>query len=152
MSGRFTVRARPSRVASRRRSRTRRRAMHRPNGESQSTNERAGTSRGASPTVTIFTTTLPSFVGPGLEAFLIDHTVEISAKPIQVGGSLWATLLFSFGPGLLFIGFLYLAVPRAAQQGGGIGAGLMGIGKRPGPPLRPGEGCEGYLRRCRRHR
>ena len=100
-----------------------------PNGESQSTNERAGTSRGASPTVTIFTTTLPSFVDPGLEAFLIDHTVEISAKPIQAGGSLWATLLFSFGPGLLFIGFYIWLFRRAAQQGGGIGAGLMGIGK-----------------------
>ena len=100
-----------------------------PNGESQSTNERAGTSRGASQTVTIFTTTLPSFVDPGLEAFLIDHTVEISAKPIQAGGSLWATLLFSFGPGLLFIGFYIWLFRRAAQQGGGIGAGLMGIGK-----------------------
>ena len=98
-------------------------------GESQPANERGGDSRGASQTVTIFTTTLPSFVDPGLEAFLIGHKVEISAKPIQAGGSLWATLLFSFGPGLLFIGFYIWLFRRAAQQGGGIGAGLMGIGK-----------------------
>ena len=100
-----------------------------PSGESQTANERGGDSRGASQTVTIFTTTLPSFVDPGLEAFLIGHKVEISAKPIQAGGSLWATLLFSFGPGLLFIGFYIWLFRRAAQQGGGIGAGLMGIGK-----------------------
>ena len=37
--------------------------------------------------VTSFTTTLPSFVDPGLEAFLIDHGVEISAKPIQEGAA-----------------------------------------------------------------
>ena len=100
-----------------------------PNGESQSANEGGGISRGASQTVTIFTTTLPSFVDPGLEAFLIDHKVEISAKPIQAGGSFWATLLFSFAPGLLFIGFYIWLFRRAAQQGGGIGTGLMGIGK-----------------------
>ncbi len=79
--------------------------------------------------VTSFATTLPSFVGPGLEAFLIDHGVEISAKPIEEGGSPWATLLFSFGPGLLFIGFYVWMFRRAAQQAGGMGGGLMGIGK-----------------------
>lgn len=78
--------------------------------------------------VSNFTTTLPSFVDPGLEAFLIDHGVEISAKPIQEGESLWSTLLFGFGPALLFIGFYVWMFRRAAQQGGGMG-GLMGIGK-----------------------
>jgi hypothetical protein len=34
--------------------------------------------------VTAFTTILPSFVDPGLEAFLIEHKVEISAKPIMM--------------------------------------------------------------------
>src|SRR4029077_6354412 len=76
-----------------------------------------------------FATTLPSFVGPGLEAFLIDHGVEISAKPIEEGSSPWATLLFSFGPGLLFIGFYVWMFRRAAQQAGSMGSGLMGIGK-----------------------
>jgi cell division protease FtsH len=74
-----------------------------------------------------FTTTLPTFVDPGLEAFLIEHKVEISARPID-DGSGWSTLLFGFGPALLFIGF-YVWMFRRAQQGGGMGAGLMGIGK-----------------------
>ena len=51
--------------------------------------------------VTAFKTTLPSFVDRGLEAFLIEHGVEISAKPIQEERSTWATLLYSLGPALL---------------------------------------------------
>jgi cell division protease FtsH len=78
--------------------------------------------------VSTFTTTLPSFVDPGLEAFLIEHGVEISAKPIQEGGSPWATLFFAFGPALLLIG-LYVWMFRRAAQGGGMGGGLMGIGR-----------------------
>jgi cell division protease FtsH len=38
------------------------------------------------------------------------------------------TLLFGFGPALLFIGF-YVWMFRRAQQGGGLGGGLMGIGR-----------------------
>ena len=49
-----------------------------PNGER--TVRRAATSPNRSST---FTTTLPAFVDPGLEAFLIDHGVEISAEPIE---------------------------------------------------------------------
>ena len=60
---------------------------------------------------------------------MIDHGVEISAKPIEEGGSPLATLLFGFGPALLLIGFYVWMFRRAAQQGGGIGGGLMGIGK-----------------------
>jgi cell division protease FtsH len=78
--------------------------------------------------VTSFATTVPSFVDPGLEAFLIDHGVEISAKPIEEGGSPWATLLLGFGPALLIIGF-YVWMFRRAQQGGGSFGNLMGIGK-----------------------
>ncbi|MDB5949094.1 MAG: cell division protein [Massilia sp.] len=75
-----------------------------------------------------FTTTLPAFVDPGLEQFLIDHKVEISAVPIRAN-SLLATLLYGFGPALLIIGFYFWLYRRAAQQGNGIGAGLFGIGK-----------------------
>jgi len=75
-----------------------------------------------------FATTPPSFVDPGLEALLIDNGVEISAKPIEEGGSPLVTLLFGFGPALLFIGF-YVWMFRRAQQGAGMGGGLMGIGK-----------------------
>ena len=73
-----------------------------------------------------FTTTLPAFVDPGLESFLIKHNVEISAVPIKPGGGMLATLLYGFGPALLIIGF-YVWMFRRAQ--GGMGGTLMGIGK-----------------------
>jgi cell division protease FtsH len=79
--------------------------------------------------VTIFKTTLPSFLGPGLETLLIDRGVEISAKPIQSGGSPWATLLIGFGPAILIIAFYVWLFRRAAQQGEGMGGALMGIGR-----------------------
>jgi cell division protease FtsH len=80
--------------------------------------------------VSNFSTTLPTFVDPGLEGFLIQHGVEISAKPIDDGGSVLTTLLFGFGPALLFIGFYVWMFRRAAQGAGGMmGGGLMGIGK-----------------------
>jgi cell division protease FtsH len=87
-----------------------------------------GAARSAPKTSPNFTTTVPSFVDPGLEKFLIENRVEISAKPIEEGGGLVSTLLFGFGPALLFIGF-YVWMFRRAQQGGGLGGGLMGIGK-----------------------
>jgi cell division protease FtsH len=75
-----------------------------------------------------FTTTLPAFVDPGLEQFLIDHNVEISAIPIHAGSG-WVTLLFGFGPALLIIGFYVWLFRRAAKQGGGLASTMMGIGK-----------------------
>jgi cell division protease FtsH len=75
-----------------------------------------------------FTTELPAFVDPGLETFLINHGVEISAVPIREG-SAWSTLLFGFGPAILIIAF-YVWLYRRAQQGGGMGlGGMMGIGR-----------------------
>jgi cell division protease FtsH len=98
--------------------------------DSQSSAKRGATPRGIPPkTAGTFETTLPSFADQGLEKFLIDNHVEISAEPIQDGGSAWATLFFSFGPALFFIAFYIWLFRRAAQQGGGIGGGLMGIGK-----------------------
>src|SRR5215212_8096403 len=78
-----------------------------------------------------FTTVLPSFVipDPALEKFLIDNGVEISAKPIQEGGSLWQTLLFAFGPALLLIGGYIWLYRRAQQGGGGVGGALTGVGR-----------------------
>jgi cell division protease FtsH len=100
-----------------------------PNGEPQPASKRGAPPRDEPKTVRTFTTTLPSFVDPGLEAFLIEHGVEISAEPIREGGSPWVTLLFAFGPALLFIGFYVWMFRRAAQQGGGMGGGLMGFGR-----------------------
>jgi cell division protease FtsH len=75
-----------------------------------------------------FTTTLPAFVDPGLEALLIEHGVEISAVPLRDDG-FWPTLLFGFGPALLIIAFYVWLFRRATQQGGGFGGALMGMGK-----------------------
>jgi cell division protease FtsH len=80
-------------------------------------------------TSTVFETTVPSFVGPGLEQFLIEHHVEISAEPIPEGSSAMSMLLLGFGPALLLIGFYVWIFRRASQQGGGFGGGLLGIGK-----------------------
>ena len=99
-------------------------------GEIKSTDDRGRSTGSLSQTISVFMTTLPAFVDPGLEQFLISNGVEISAKPIQEGANPWATIFFSFGPGLLFIGFYIWLFRRAAQQGGGMmGGGLMGMGK-----------------------
>jgi len=92
------------------------------------TNNTKSASSGESKKVTDFTTILPAFVDPGLEAFLIEHKVEISSEPIQLGNSPLATLIFGFAPALLLIGFYVWMFRRAGQQGGGMGS-LMGIGR-----------------------
>ena len=91
-------------------------------------NQRLFGSGNESKAATTFVSTLPAFVDPGLEAFLIKNGVEISAKPIQQGGSAWTTLLFGFGPAILIIGF-YVWIYRRAMQGGGMAGGLAGIGR-----------------------
>ena len=45
--------------------------------------DRGAASRGPPKTARQFATTLPAFVDPGLEKFLIDNHVEISARPIE---------------------------------------------------------------------
>jgi cell division protease FtsH len=87
-----------------------------------------GVARAAPRSVDTFKTTLPAFVDPGLETFLIAHKVEISAVPIQAGSG-WGTLLLGFGPAVLIIAFYVWMYRRAAKSGGlgGIG-GLMGLG------------------------
>ena len=99
-----------------------------PSSAPKKSSDNGATRRAAPRTASNFTTTLPSFVDPGLETFLIDHGVQISAEPIAEGNSPWATFLFGFGPALLLIGFYVWLFRRAAQQGGGMG-GLMGIGR-----------------------
>ncbi|HYV65647.1 MAG TPA: ATP-dependent zinc metalloprotease FtsH [Myxococcales bacterium] len=84
--------------------------------------------RGAPQTGRLFATTLPAFVDRGLEKLLIEHGVEISARPTEEQANPLLTVLLGFGPALLFIGLYVWMFRRAAKQGGGIG-GLMGIGK-----------------------
>jgi cell division protease FtsH len=90
-----------------------------------------GSEPGSEPSRTseTFTTVLPSFVDPGLEELLIKNGVEISAEPIQEGGSWWSTLLFAFGPALLLIGGYIWLYRRAQQQGGGVGGALTNVGR-----------------------
>ncbi|HLV26936.1 MAG TPA: ATP-dependent zinc metalloprotease FtsH [Gemmatimonadales bacterium] len=80
-----------------------------------------------------FSTTLPAFVDPGLEALLIANGVEISAEPIQAESSPWTSLLFGFGPAILIIGLYVWLFRRAARQMaggvGGMGGALTGLGK-----------------------
>jgi cell division protease FtsH len=76
--------------------------------------------------VSNFTTTLPLFFDRDLEQYLIDHGVEISAKPINEERSPLETFLYSFGPGLLLIAF-YVWLFR--KQGGAMGGGIFGLGK-----------------------
>jgi cell division protease FtsH len=75
-----------------------------------------------------FETTVPAFVDPGLEALLIDHGVEISAEPLEQGGRNWLSVVLSFAPGLLLIGFYVWLFRRGGAQGA-AGGGLMGIGR-----------------------
>jgi cell division protease FtsH len=74
-----------------------------------------------------FTTTLPSFIDPGLEALLLAHGVEIKAEPIQQGRGVLATILLGFGPAIFLIAFYVWTYRRAGQLGGP--GGLMGIGR-----------------------
>jgi cell division protease FtsH len=77
--------------------------------------------------ITDFSTTLPAFVDAGLETLLIAHGVEISAEPIQQD-NIWISMLLSFAPALLIIA-LYVWIFRRAARQGGMGGGLMGIGR-----------------------
>jgi len=69
---------------------------------------------GAPKKVTTFGTTLPSFVGSGLEDLLLANGVEIRAEPIEDSGSPLNTLLFGFGPSILLIVFYVWLFRRAA--------------------------------------
>jgi cell division protease FtsH len=99
-----------------------------PSGEVPAKQEDRAARRAAPRTSSNFITTVPAFVDTGLEKFLIDNGVEISAEPIEDGGNPWATVLFGFGPALLLIAF-YVWLYRRTAQGAGLGGGLLGIGK-----------------------
>ena len=86
-------------------------------------------------TSSTFTTTLPAFVDPGLEAFLIEHDVEISAVPIQ-SNSPWSTLLYGFGPAVLLIGFYVWLFRRAARRVAAWAVSWGSAGARPAATTR----------------
>ena len=80
-----------------------------------------------SDTATRFTTEIPLYVVGGtnsLETLLEQHNVTQLAKPVTDQTPLWQTLLFSFGPTLLFLGlFLYISRRMA---GAGSAGGILG--------------------------
>lgn len=96
---------------------------------SPDTTGKGATVQQSSRSVHTFTTILPSFVDRGLEGYLIDHGVEISAEPVQEEQSPLEKLLYSFGPGLLLIAFYVWFYRRSANQGDGLMGGIFGIGK-----------------------
>jgi cell division protease FtsH len=78
------------------------------------------------PSAKNFSTQRPTFASDNLEAALLKNKVSILAEPPNPPAPLWETLLFSFGPTLLFVfGFIYLMRRSAALAGGGAG-GILG--------------------------
>jgi cell division protease FtsH len=88
---------------------------------------RTAVSAGAGqPSAKNFSTQRPTFASDNLEAALLKNKVSILAEPPNPPAPLWETLLFSFGPTLLFVfGFIYLMRRSAALAGGGAG-GILG--------------------------
>jgi cell division protease FtsH len=81
----------------------------------------------AGPT-TLFSTQIPSFAnGSQLQTTLIDHGVTINARPLSTGPSFLESLLYGFGPTLLFLLLIFWFMRRAAAAGGA--GGLMSFGR-----------------------
>lgn len=74
--------------------------------------------------VTAFSTTLPSFLSPGLDDLLLANGVVINAETLEAPRSPLLTLLFSFGPALLMIGLFVWFTRRMARGAGGAGGGI----------------------------
>jgi cell division protease FtsH len=85
-------------------------------------------SQTAEPT-TRFSTQIPSFAnGASLQNLLEAHGVTINAHALSTGPSFWVSLLYGFGPTILFVLLLLWFLRRAASMGGGAG-GLMSFGR-----------------------
>jgi cell division protease FtsH len=75
-------------------------------------------SQTAQPT-TRFSTQIPSFAnGSSLQNLLQAHGVTINAHPLSTGPAVWESLLFGFGPTLLFLLLIFWFIRRAAAPGG----------------------------------
>ncbi|MGD9570506.1 MAG: ATP-dependent zinc metalloprotease FtsH [Thermoleophilia bacterium] len=75
---------------------------------------------------TSFETQRPAFADDEIMELLIAQDVEVNAKPVDEGRSLWITLLFSFGPVILLVLLFVFLMRRAA---GGAGGALTGLGR-----------------------
>jgi cell division protease FtsH len=80
----------------------------------------------AKPT-THFKTEIPAFANTDqLAKELQSHGVTINAQPLQTGPPWWESLLFGFGPTVLFVALGIWLLRRASSGGGG---GLMSFGR-----------------------
>ena len=70
---------------------------------------------------TEFRTEVPAFADTdSLSRLLQSKGVVINANPLDSGPSWWQSLLYGFGPTLLFLGLMFGLFRRAAASGGGI--------------------------------
>jgi cell division protease FtsH len=77
-----------------------------------------------------FSTQIPAFApGDQLFAELQAKKVTINAEPADTGPSFLTSLIFGFGPTLLFLLLLVWIFRRAAAAGGGGAGGLMSFGR-----------------------
>ena len=75
----------------------------------------------------LFKTEIPAFANTDeLSKLLQEKDVTINAKPLDTGSPWWQSLLFGFGPTLLFLLLLFWLMRRAAGGAGGI---LGGFGR-----------------------
>jgi cell division protease FtsH len=75
----------------------------------------------------LFKTEIPAFANTDqLSKLLQDKDVTINAKPLDTGSPWWESLLFGFGPTLLFLLLLFWLMRRAAGGAGGV---LGGFGR-----------------------
>jgi cell division protease FtsH len=73
--------------------------------------------------VTRFKTEIPAFADTdALSKLLQSHGVIINAEPLESGAPLWVTLLFGFGPSLLFLLLFFFIIRRAGNAQGMLGA------------------------------
>src|SRR5919204_5214154 len=67
-----------------------------------------------------FKTEIPSFANTSLSRLLQQKGVVINAQPLQSGTPWWESLLFGFGPTLLFLVLLFWLMRRATGGAGGM--------------------------------
>ena len=69
----------------------------------------------------LFKTEIPAFANTDqLSKLLQDKGVTINAKPLDTGSPWWESLLFGFGPTLVFLLLLFWVFRRASGGGGGV--------------------------------
>jgi cell division protease FtsH len=68
-----------------------------------------------------FATEIPAFANTDqLAQLLQEHGVVVNAQPLDKGAPWWQTLVFGFGPTLLFVGLLFWLMRRAQGGAGGL--------------------------------